>query len=248
MKIKYPTKLSEIPLGNYQKWMNTASNSTDEELMVHKLLEIFLGLKLTDVRSMKVKDINFFIDKIVKVLNTKPKFKKRWKYGNVEFGLIPDIENMSFGEYIDIESSFADHKNWHKALAVLYRPITKTFKDTYEIMEYKGDDEFHEAMKYCSLEIALGVQVFFWKLERELLLNTQSYLNDQMKKMKEDLTTAKKHNSANSGDGITASIEYVKKTYEDLMKLQPYPTIQLSPSYPMKSKKNKLSTININDN
>ena len=77
MKIIYPTKLSEIPLLNYQKWMKTAQNSNDEELMAHKFVEIFLGVKLTDVRFMAVKDVNFFIEKVVKVLNTKPKFNLR---------------------------------------------------------------------------------------------------------------------------------------------------------------------------
>ena len=169
MKITYPTKLSEIPLLNYQKWMQTAQNSNDEELMAHKFVEIFLGVKLTDVRSMAVKDVNFFIEQVVNVLNTKPKFKKRWKYGKHEFGLITDFENMSWGEYIDIESNLTDVKNWHKAIAVLYRPIVETYKDTYKIMEYKGDDTFHEAMKYAPLDIVLGIQVFFLEYRKRII-------------------------------------------------------------------------------
>ena len=240
MKIKYPTKLSEIPLDNYQKWMNTALNSNDEELMSHKFVEIFLGVKLTDVRSMAVKDVNFFIDKVTSVINTKPKFKKRWKYGHVELGLIPDLENMSWGEYIDIESNLSDVKNWNKALAVLYRPVIESYKDTYKIAEYTADESMHEAMKYTPLDIALGVQIFFWNLEKELLVATMSSLNNQMKMMMNDQIHITKHpNLAVSGDGITASIKSVKETLEDIMRSPPYPYIKCSHSYPMKSKKTK---------
>ena len=252
MKIIYPTKLSEIPLGNYQKWMKVVDNSNDEELMAHKFLEIFLGVDLNDARRMSVKDVNFFINKVVSVLNTKPRFQKRWKYGAHEFGLISDFENMSWVEYIDIEQNMSKVETWHKALAVLYRPIVKTFKDTYEIMEYKGDDEFHDPMKYCNLDVALGVQVFFWNLEKELLNNTLSSLEAEMKTIKltkkEKTALAKVTNSANNGAGITHYIDYVRETLETLPKLRPYPYIKLSLSSRMKSKKKKSNTITIEDN
>ena len=248
MKITYPTKLSEIPLGNYQKWMNTALNSNDTELIAHKFVEIFLGVKLNEVRNMNAKDVNFFIEKVSKVLNTKPKFKKRWKYGNVELGLIPDLENMSWGEYIDIESNLTDIKNWNKALAVLYRPVIDTYKDTYKIAKYTADESMHDAMKYAPLDIALGVQVFFWNLEKELLEHTLSSLNKEMKKMTIDkVNTAKHHNLANNGDGITASIKSVKGILTTLNKLPPYPSIKFSHSYPMKYKKIELNTIQQKD-
>lgn len=237
MKIIYPTKLSEIPLLNYQKWMKTAQNSNDEELMAHKFVEIFLGVKLTDVRFMAVKDVNFFIEKVVKVLNTKPKFKKRWKYGKHEFGLITDFENMTWGEYIDIESNLTDVKNWNKAMAVLYRPIIETYKDTYKIMEYKGDDQFHEAMKYAPLDVVLGVQVFFWNLEKELLNHTLSSLKNEMKKMNENPNIVRENNFQSNMDGITVSIESVKGMLQNFKKLLPYPYIKHSHSYPMKYKK-----------
>lgn len=249
MKIKYPTKLSEIPLGNYQKWMNTAQNSNDTELVAHKFVEIFLGVKLNDVRNMNAKDVNFFIEEVTKVLSSKPQFKNRWKYGNTELGLIPDLENMSWGEYIDIESNLMDIKNWNKALAVLYRPIIETHKDTYKIAKYTADEKMHDAMKYAPLDIALGVQVFFCNLEKELLEHTLSSLNKMMNKtMNEKTNTAKHHNSVNNGDGITASIKSVKEALKNLNMLLPYPCIKYSHFYPTKYKKIELNTIPQKDN
>lgn len=249
MKITYPTKLAEIPLVNYQRWMKTAQNSNDEELIAHKFVEIFLNVKLSDVRLMNVKDVNFFIAEVVKVLNKKPKFRKRWKYGHVEFGLIPDFENMSWGEYIDIESNLQNVETWHKAMAVLYRPVVDTFKDTYKIADYTGDDLLHEPMKYAPLDIVLGIQVFFYRLEKELLTSILSSLQNEMKMMKVDKTSIPKvHNSVNNGDGIIASIESVKEMLQNLTMLHPYQYIKHSHSYHTKYRKIELSTIGINDN
>jgi|9_EtaG_2_1085328.scaffolds.fasta_scaffold11183_3 hypothetical protein len=249
MKVKYPTKLSEIPLVNYQKWINTAKNTNDEELLAHKFVQIFLGLELNDVRRMNAKDVNFFIEKVIEVLNHKPKFQKRWKYGHVEFGLIPDLENMSWGEYIDIESNMHQVENWHKAMAVLYRPITETYKDTYNIGAYTGDDLLHEPMKHAPLEVVLGVQVFFYHLEKELLSSTLSSLEHQMKSLKNETTnTAKQPNLTSNGDSITASIKSLKATLQNLTLLQPYHYIKHSHSSATKYKKIESNITELIDN
>ena len=55
-------------------------------------------------------------------------FKKiNVKYINgdeVEFGFIPKLDNISLGEFVDLDSYMSDWDNMHKAMAVLYRPVT----------------------------------------------------------------------------------------------------------------------------
>jgi hypothetical protein len=36
----------------------------------------------------------------------------------LEFGMIPELDKMTFGEYIDLESYITDWDNMHKAMAV----------------------------------------------------------------------------------------------------------------------------------
>ena len=74
---------------------------------------------------------------------------------------MPNLDKISIGEYIDIESNVSGFKNMHKAMAVLYRPVTKKHKDKYQIEEYSGSQEYSEALKYMPLNAALGAMVFF---------------------------------------------------------------------------------------
>ena len=55
---------------------------------------------------------------------------------SIDFGFIPDLENMTFGEYVDLDNFITDWQSMHKAMAVLYRPITFEKNDKYLIEEY----------------------------------------------------------------------------------------------------------------
>ena len=161
VKIKYPTNLQEIPLKSYQEWLSVSQNSNDEELLAYKFVQIFTGLELKTISQMGYKDVNFLIEQVSTVLTQKPKFEQTWKFGDIEFGFIPDLENISWGEYIDIESNLDKFEGLHRAMAVLYRPITNRLKDTYEIEDYRGDNSYEDVMKHLPLSIALGASLFF---------------------------------------------------------------------------------------
>ena len=38
----------------------------------------------------------------------------------VEYGFIPNLDDMSFGEYVDLDTYIGDWQNIHRAMAVLY--------------------------------------------------------------------------------------------------------------------------------
>ena len=242
VKIKYPTNLQEIPLKSYQEWLSVSQNSNDEELLAYKFVQIFTGLELKTISQMGYKDVNFLIEQVSTVLTQKPKFEQTWKFGDIEFGFIPDLENISWGEYIDIESNLDKFEGLHRAMAVLYRPITNRLKDTYEIEDYRGDNSYEDVMKHLPLSIALGASLFFWNLESALLRVSLASLESQTKEI-ENQTTQSQLNSQKSGVGITPYIDLLKATLTDWKLSQPYPLERLSLSYRMKSKKTKSKPI-----
>ena len=245
--IKYPTHLQEIPLSAYQKWLKVEETTNDEEILAFKFVSIFCGLDMKTVSRMAVKDVYFLINKIKKVLSQDAKFHKIWKYNGIEFGMVPDLEKITWGEYIDIESNITKWDGLHKALAVLYRPITEKLKDTYEIEEYQGEDKYHELMLNLPLNIVLGTSVFFCNLENELLSNLTAYLK-RTGKTSNKTTLANGRNFQDPGIGIIPFSELAAEISKSLTPSQNYPFIKPVPTFHILRKKNKLKGTKRKDN
>jgi len=168
-EIEVPSDLSEISLDRYQKYLKTLKNSDDVEFVSQKMIEIFCGVELKSVVKMKASTVVELVQHFNKLFSEKPKFKHRFKLNDVEFGFITDLENISWGEYIDIEANIIDFETMHQALAVMYRPITKQSKDKYEIEPYNGDLTYAEVMKYAPLDVVLPASVFFLEFRERVI-------------------------------------------------------------------------------
>jgi hypothetical protein len=106
----------------------------------------------------------------------------------------------------------------HQAMAVLFRPVTKSFSDRYLIEKYEGSDKYSDVLKDMPLDVALGAMVFFWDLGKDLVNSTMSYLAANP----EVANILNKHNLENAGDGTLLSMEQLRETFSDLMKSQSY--------------------------
>ena len=238
-EIVIPTSLSEIPLKSYQEFMKVVEKSNDEEFIGQKTIEIFCGLKMKDVVKVKWSDVKSLTLHLNEIFKAKPKFQATFKIENTEFGFIPNLEDMTFGEYIDLESNISSVETFHKAMAVMYRPITKKVKDRYEIFEYTGTDEFSDVMKYASLDVVLGATVFFSTLGSDLVQHTLTSLETEIKKNPKIMTLAKERNLINDGDGTIQSMRFLRETLQSLMKLPDWELESVLPTSLMKDKKEK---------
>lgn len=240
VEITIPSSISEIPLMNYQKFLKVQKNSNDEEFIAQKMIEIFCGIELKEVVKMKLTSINDLVLHFNQIFSVKPKFQPRFKIGNMEYGFIPDLENISFGEYVDLDNYLSNWDDYNKAMAVMYRPITETRKEKYNILEYNGASEFSEAMKYAPMDIAIGASVFFWTLGSELLTATLNYLKTETKKMtQEQATLAQELSLEKNGVGIQAYTDLLKETLQNMTKLQNTDYLNVLPILPSKQKKQK---------
>ena len=103
----------------------------------------------------------------------------------VEFGFIPNLDKITMGEYIDLNNYFEEASTLHQAMAVLFRPIHKSYKnrEKYEISSYEGTEFFSNVMKDMPLGFALGAKVFFYrlgmKLSRAILNSSQQMLEGE---------------------------------------------------------------------
>ena len=244
LDILLPNSLSEIPLSRYQEFVAMKENSNDEELIANKMIQIFCGLQLGEVAKIKLKDLNGLIKHFTEVFSEKPQLIRNFKIKNIEFGFIPNLENISFGEYVDIEHHLKDWKTYHKAMAVMFRPIKEKFQDKYSIIDYEPNEDMQDLMKFAPLDVAISASVFFWSLGSELLQATLTYLKNELTKSK-DLTTFRKEFSlANNGVGIQVYMDSLETTLQSLTQLQNTDLLNVSLISRSSNKKTKLKAVN----
>ena len=188
--------------------------------MNQKMVQTFCNIDLKDVAEIKYKDVLQITASLGKMFDVKShRFINRFKLGGVEFGFIPDLDEMTFGEYTDLDSYIGDWDNMHKAMAVLFRPITKKgLNNTYEIEKYNGSITYSDVMKHAPLDVVFGANVFFYNLGNELLKSTMNYLENN----KQMQTILQQHNSENDGVGIVQSMDLLREILQDLTQSQNY--------------------------
>jgi hypothetical protein len=221
LELTIPTTLDEIPLMHYQKFMEVSKNSTDDEFVAQKMIQIFCGIELNEVVKISFNDMVELVNHFNKLFSEIPKLKPTFKIKDLELGIIPNFDKITWEEYIELEAQFKEFDTFHKAMAVLYRPVTEKNKhNQYLIAPFNNVEEFGDLMKYTPLSIALSSHLFFWNLEKELLTATISYLEKMLMKMTKvnKAILAKKLNLANNGDGIKAFMQLQRETLENLMK------------------------------
>ena len=220
LEISVPTELNEIKLSQYQAFLKIAKDNDDVEFMNQKMVQTFCNIDLKDVAEIKYKDVLQITASLGKMFDVKShRFINRFKLGGVEFGFIPDLDEMTFGEYTDLDSYIGDWDNMHKAMAVLFRPITKKgLNNTYEIEKYNGSITYSDVMKHAPLDVVFGANVFFYNLGNELLKSTMNYLETN----KQIQTILQQHSLENDGVGIVQSMDLLKEILQDLTQSQNY--------------------------
>jgi len=225
IEIEVPTTLSDIKLWQYQKYMkiieqNKTEDAEDDEkindFLNMKLVEIFCNVSLRDVSKIPLKEFNKILEILNKAFEEKPKLIQRFMLLDVDMGFIPKLDDITLGEYVDIETNISDWQKMHKAMAVLYRPVNFKAKEKYGIAPYKVKEETQELMKEMPLDVAISSMVFFYDLGKELLGAIPKYLKANLKK--EDMQQLEMHLEKN-GAGINQFMHSLKVMSETSMQL-----------------------------
>jgi len=212
LQITIPTSLEEITLEQYQKFLSIAKDNPDSEFLQHKMVEIFCGIDLKNAAKISFKDVNEITNNLSNLFTQKYDLKRTFKLGNTEFGFITNLDEITLGEYTDLDKYISNWDMMHNAMAVLYRPITKKLKDKYQIEEYNGSYTYCDAMKFAPVDVVLGAVVFFYNLGNELLKSTIHYLENNQ----EFQNIVNNHNLEVNGVGIHHSMLLLREMLEDL--------------------------------
>lgn len=207
VNITVPENLSEITLEQYQKFerINNEENQ-DTSFLMHKMVEIFCNIDLKDIAKVRYSDVQKIIAQINEAFNVKHKLIRTFEMQGVEFGFIPVLDDMTLGEYVDLDENLSDWDKMHKAMSVLYRPITLRKGERYQIEEYDGM-KYQDVMKKMPLDVVMGAMVFFYHLNRELLQTTLNFLQ---REAEETLTIQQRETLERNGVGISQSMELLR--------------------------------------
>ena len=209
LEINVPDSLSEITLGQYQKFVKLYSGEVTEDFLALKMLEIFCGVKLSEAYQMRFKDVDGVVELLTEILNEKPQLVQRFKMKGVEYGFIPNLDDMSFGEYVDLDTYIGDWQNIHRAMAVLYRPIKDKHGERYNLVPYEVVDA--EMYKDMPLDAAISSVLFFYRLGIDLSRAMTNYLEESKESRLVQYLTSDKN-----GDGINHYTHLLKGILDDL--------------------------------
>jgi hypothetical protein len=209
LNITIPTNLNEITLRQYKHFLKIQENVDDEKFLNAKIIEIFCKIKLEDVMRLNFNDSELIVTTLTEMFESKPKLVTNFNIGKVEYGFHPELDDLTLGEYIDLDTFIGDWKNIEKAMSVLYRPVISKLKGKYLIEDYAVGKE--ERLLDMPMDAVLSSIFFLWNLGLDLSETMMNYLdNEQTQALTQYLS------SQPNGDGITQFTHLLKETLHDM--------------------------------
>ena len=204
MELKLPHRWSDLSLGELQVMM-TADNPLEK-------ISICSGYSVEKLRAMPQKLIEAASAHLDNLLTQETaRHEKVVEMNGKRFGFIPNWDEFTAGEWIDMENHLEDFwANAHKITALLYREVTYELGDKYEIKKYttKEDASIFEEMP---ADLISGMLLFFWTSRNQLLHDMQFSLLE---------VADKAIQSVKNGDGIISSIPSQGKTFSKWTRLR----------------------------
>ena len=210
--IDVPDSLSDIKLRQYQKFVKETKDNEDTDFIQNKIIEIFCNVRASDVKKIKYTDIKKISNRINKLFEEKPALVRNFNLYGVNYYFIPNLEEISLGEYIDIDTYISEWDNIHIAMNVLYRPLKQKLKEKYLIEDYNENN--NTVLQDMPLDAVMSSIFFFYHLGNDLLKVIVNYLQNN-----QEIQQALDQTSVKSGDGITVSMLSLKETLRNLEKL-----------------------------
>lgn len=171
-------KANEITIEDYMAIRQIANTFKDENKIEQQLIKYF------KLENVKIDDAKDFLVDVAKYISLDTDFVQRFTLNGIEYGFIPNFDNITAAEWIDIELYEGDDNNIHRLMSILYRPIKRSFKfwfskkSYYDIETYNGTTDI---MLKAPAEVYLGCIVFFYLLKRDLFNHISTSINKKMK-------------------------------------------------------------------
>ncbi len=188
IKIQLPESIADITLNQYQQFLKLQekADTLSDQGMAERVISLFTGIKKQDVKKLVISDYESIMNQITEACSTTSKFQQRFKLNGVEYGMIPNLNEISQGEYIDLTTLGSDMDEMHKVMAILFRPVVKEDSfGNYSIEAYGDITERSNDMLNCPMHIVNGSLVFFLTLLKDLKSYMKKFIVEADQKSKQ---------------------------------------------------------------
>ena len=158
VKIRVPEGLNDIKLSQYQKFLRVTDGLDNDLLIKKRMIAVFCDITDTIVNSMSQKSFDDVSNTLINILgfDNDIDLQNTIRFNDVDYGFIPNIDDITVGEVADIDSFISDWQKMHFVMGVLYRPIKSKYKDKYTIEDYEAKKNGLD----LPLDVVLGAYFF----------------------------------------------------------------------------------------
>ena len=203
MKITLPENIADITLSQYQRFETLNTKLTEESIGLEEYnkrkINLFSGIPYRKIENVAHKDLKEVMQLIDDALNADAPFENRFTMNGIEYGFIPNFDNISTAEYVDLSKYGAEVETLQNLMAILYRPIAKESVSMYDIKAYDGTAEHAQAMLDMPMNLVNGALSFFFHLSNEL----ENYI---LRSTREALAKKEQATTLASGVGMQPSM------------------------------------------
>ncbi len=185
--LKIPTGWDQISLGQF---IELSQVTTDDIADSVKIISILSDIDPEEVMKMQTEELKGIIAQLA-WMNILPEsvFKHTIKVEGVDYGIVPELNALTVGEWVDLEEFINDYPNSiHKVMAVLYRPVIYNVNDTTRFIEkYEGNTTLKRAELFFDkmmISDVYGASLFFSLTGMEFIRNLNTSLQRQTEEMK----------------------------------------------------------------
>ena len=190
-KYELPTDWKEVSISQYANLMKVLEieEMNDIENII-RTLEALIGIESRILTKAPLKHLKEVYAELSILTSKQPSnyLKKVIEIEGIEYGMIPNFEDLTLGEFADLDNYLQDSwNNLDKIFAVLYRPIVERKGDKYIIEDYTLKDIKDRRKIFSdrlSIDTAFGAMVFFYDIGSKLTENMVSYLEMQNQKLR----------------------------------------------------------------
>ena len=194
-KYELPTDWKEISISQYGKLMKVIDQEYDNSVeTIVRTLEALIGIDTKTLIKVPLKYLKEVYLELSTLTSKEPSnyIKKVIEIDNIEYGFIPNFEDLTLGEFADLDNYLQDSwDNLDKIFAVLYRPVIERKGDKYLIEDYTLKDIKDRRKIFSdrlSIDTAFGAMVFFYNIGNKLTESMVSSLEMQNQELKKAIS------------------------------------------------------------